>query len=631
MPRSFMREPRKMYNVREGEEFEARFIAAEKGGVMTALRVNGKIAFPERRGLQPKPEEIWVVKIAGQNPAGSVYFLKCLKFVSSEASRQAAWEAEVTAQKSQRERDMEVLNARLPQIREKIQGLLPLLTNEALDLGEGISIQLSSNMAKVESMDPIEGIVGSLRQYVHIRYGEGFVAETFESFFKGWEHVSLRNMHWVPEGGREVEVKFNFFGQEPKALYPGKVVKTYRQDVPFEDQRRDKRVRREIYQVIEAETPLGMVEVQMCVHEDPRRGFAKSAWDQGPVDALLAEIEAEKLAYLQIGEENKAFGLLSVDPGNCGSVLSKMPGFGIARWAEFGQCVIRPELSVIFEGSAFKLVPLKMRGDAPVDAWSMITFEAGREVDEQAIEDFLQKTTEKLEILSAEEYQKWLQTNSADLAIEVLSSVETGDKTPGYEYRYNVRFAMPFKVSKLLDLGWSPVVRSVAIEVRQTELKTGYGNRPFTGKLAGKLEQGTRYSKDYVGGVYYPYFQIPKTEAELKAAEEKVWSGFIADCNRDRATLAGWRYTDTGNPVVYIFNKVQGGDGYWIHMELVVDETNPRLVWRKGGNSRKGETSTLDPAAINFAMKSYASSGWPVAKDDSLPQGKRLLAYLGFE
>ena len=630
MPRSFMREPRKMYEVSKDEEFEARFVAAERG-VKTDLRVNGKIAFPESRGLQPKPGEDWVVKIAGQNPAGSVYFLKCMKFVSDEASRQAAWEAEVQAQKSQRDRDMEVLTARLPEIREKIQGLLPMLTNEAIDLGEGLSIQLSSNAAKVESMDPIEGIVGSLSQYVHIRYGEGHVAETFGMSFKGWTHVSLRKMHWIPEGGRDVEVKFNFFGREPKALYPGKVIKTYRQDVSFEDQRRDKRVRHEIYQVIEAETPLGMVEVQMCVHEDPRRGFAKLAWEQEPVDALLAEIEAEKLAYLQIGEENKALGLLSVDPGNCGSVLSKMPGFGIARWAEFGQCVIRPELAVIFEGSAFRLAPLKMRDDAPADAWSMLTFEGGREVDMQAIESFLQNTTEKLETLSAEEYQKWLKENSPEVEIEVLSSVETGDSTPGYQYRYNVRFVMPFKVSKLLDLGWSPVVRSVAIEVRQTELKTGYGNRDFVGKVQGTLAVSSRFNREYVGGVYYPQFSIPKTDAELKSAEEKIWSGFIADCTRDRATLAGWRYTDTGNPVVYIFNKVQGGDGYWIHMELVVDETNPRLEWRKGGNSRKGETSTLDSTAINFAMKSYAACGWPVAEDKSLPQGKRLLAYLGFE
>lgn len=60
------------------DKFSARFVAArDDSAVKTELRVSGRIAFPDRRGPQPKAGETWIVSIAAENPKKTVFFLTC--------------------------------------------------------------------------------------------------------------------------------------------------------------------------------------------------------------------------------------------------------------------------------------------------------------------------------------------------------------------------------------------------------------------------------------------------------------------------------------------------------------------------------------------------------------------------
>lgn len=60
------------------DKFSARFVAArDDSAVKTEFRVSGRIAFPDRRGPQPKAGETWIVSIAAENPKKTVFFLTC--------------------------------------------------------------------------------------------------------------------------------------------------------------------------------------------------------------------------------------------------------------------------------------------------------------------------------------------------------------------------------------------------------------------------------------------------------------------------------------------------------------------------------------------------------------------------
>jgi hypothetical protein len=73
------------------------FQAGRDGSAMT--RVNGKVAFPDRRGPQPQVGETWDVEPCGSNPAGTVIFLRLVRkvddsvYAAEAAERRAAEEA----------------------------------------------------------------------------------------------------------------------------------------------------------------------------------------------------------------------------------------------------------------------------------------------------------------------------------------------------------------------------------------------------------------------------------------------------------------------------------------------------------------------------------------------------------
>jgi hypothetical protein len=65
--------------------FTVRFVSAERG-VKAEAPVKGRIAFPSNRGPQPKAGECWRVKIAGENPRKTVFFLSCIERIEEKVS-----------------------------------------------------------------------------------------------------------------------------------------------------------------------------------------------------------------------------------------------------------------------------------------------------------------------------------------------------------------------------------------------------------------------------------------------------------------------------------------------------------------------------------------------------------------
>lgn len=61
-----------------------------KRGDVVAFLDSGKVAFPERRGPQPEVGDQWEVTVAGENPAGTVAFLRLHRRISTAAEREEA-------------------------------------------------------------------------------------------------------------------------------------------------------------------------------------------------------------------------------------------------------------------------------------------------------------------------------------------------------------------------------------------------------------------------------------------------------------------------------------------------------------------------------------------------------------
>lgn len=64
----------------------SKFVAANSGGLMAAIKVGGRVVFPERRGPQPQNDgKVWQFQIVGENPKQTVFFARMVEAVSSTA------------------------------------------------------------------------------------------------------------------------------------------------------------------------------------------------------------------------------------------------------------------------------------------------------------------------------------------------------------------------------------------------------------------------------------------------------------------------------------------------------------------------------------------------------------------
>lgn len=64
----------------------SKFVAANSGGLMAAIKVGGRVVFPERRGPQPQNDgKVWQFQIVGENPKQTVYFARIVEATASTA------------------------------------------------------------------------------------------------------------------------------------------------------------------------------------------------------------------------------------------------------------------------------------------------------------------------------------------------------------------------------------------------------------------------------------------------------------------------------------------------------------------------------------------------------------------
>lgn len=64
----------------------SKFVSANSGGLMAAIKVGGRVVFPERRGPQPQNDgKVWQFQIVGENPRQTVFFARMVEAASSTA------------------------------------------------------------------------------------------------------------------------------------------------------------------------------------------------------------------------------------------------------------------------------------------------------------------------------------------------------------------------------------------------------------------------------------------------------------------------------------------------------------------------------------------------------------------
>lgn len=72
----------------QDNSFVVRFVPADCG-VKSEARVQGRIAFPDKRSPQPNAGDFWRVFIRGENPTKTVFFLTCIEQVEQPADYQS--------------------------------------------------------------------------------------------------------------------------------------------------------------------------------------------------------------------------------------------------------------------------------------------------------------------------------------------------------------------------------------------------------------------------------------------------------------------------------------------------------------------------------------------------------------
>ncbi len=631
-----------LITAKPGEKFEVEFKAAENSGVMATAKINGKISFPNRQGQQPKAGDIWEVETAGTNPAGSVHFLKCIRFVSNPEMRRAASDVAQANRENQRKLDIAVIESRLAEIKVALVLLMPIGYQQTVALTgalEGFSVS-GSSIKKVEitNIDSETGVEATIVQSLNIHFGTGRVDIDLEFSHSGWKSVMLSDWHEVNLATRTMTPGMTLAGRSKLGLnYPAQVSKVYWEKDEATTYQGGQTVRIPRYtvkQIITATTPLGeATRTEVVWQSEPRSDSFYPSWDETQMALMLAEIEAEK-AKIEAGAMSlKNAGLLMMSNGNGWSTLKEAGVPGIA-WATQGEstCAIDPALAVVFASSDFKMVPLVMK-DVPegIDPWTKISWPNGREVDLAKVEAFMSNTQSEQKTLSEEEFEVWVAENTSAIQVEIFASNSTGSDN----FTYQARFQMPFKIVEFHDFGGNyRIVRSSRIEMREATIKeAGYGNREFVGILPATL--GYKYSgyhETRVNSVYFVNFEIPKTEEEVASLDDKAWEEFVKWAKEGQIVLAGWRYEDTGNPAVYFAQKQQYTDHVYFYMrELVIEEGKaPEIVYRKG--CKKGDLpGAFSREAVIQAMALYSERGWPMVEDKSLPFGQKLLKFLGFE
>lgn len=292
-----------------------------------------------------------------------------------------------------------------------------------------------------------------------------------------------------------------------------------------------------------------------------------------------------------------------------------MPGIAWVSWAKTGAGVIDPAIAVVFEGTNITLTPLVMRDDerVPETAWEQIEWPNGREIDPALIEKV---RTETRLVIGKHEVPAGKGESATCKA--VVTAVEV-NREKG-KYRYDAVVQIPHAASEIrahgFNLGDPIVLRRWSEPKPQAFEGIAYGDANFNGETVVDVRDITWGSRPGL----HVYWTPPKSEAQVSEAEVDAMIAFIESCQRGQLRLAGWRYTDTGNPVI-LYHESNESDEWWSIWEL--DRKTPGLIWRKGYGS-KTNVLNLTARGIDEGLRKYASFGWPVVPDPKLPQGKLL-------
>jgi hypothetical protein len=197
---------------------------------------------------------------------------------------------------------------------------------------------------------------------------------------------------------------------------------------------------------------------------------------------------------------------------------------------------------------------------------------------------------------------------------------------PGKKIRFDAVVKVPQMVQQVRKHRLTPygdIVVEEQVAVRFTKLKgIAYGNEPFEGMVNLELEQDGREKWGHKI-IWY----APLTPEEQTEREEQNLTYLVDQCRREKVVLAGWRYTDTANPVVLSFDE-QSKD--WIIGEFFKD--SGQIFRRSGHRSNKIRPKSLQIDEIDRKLVQYQdATGFPVEVDRKLKTGQSLLEALGLE
>lgn len=640
MPRSFLRSAPFQYVVGEGQEFEVEFSPADKSGVKARYKVNGRIAFPERRGPQPSSGDIWKVKIAGANPTGSVYFLKCIARISTQAERDAAQRA-----------DQEVKGAwyrKSCELKEAAQAVLdrftdwdnpsPLIEVEWLSLpvtikyvGHKVTQFGIEDLYEAKAKYEIYEIDAVAKRVVFCPWSQvDFAPYKTGAGFQSTQDNKPCITIQTPEGKKNQAF--------PYYLYPLIVSVDWGKFIAWNLTEPGKVLAAVEVMVPDGPKHLFEVEVGWFDKEQGKVVLANKTypgWEPNLIDCTpemgpeqLDHLEEAKAAYQNVGQSNKSAGLLSVPAAVIyyvrDTLKQPLPGLGWNQWTgdqadpsnEGEPGVIHPDLLPLFQGATMgfkdvqvEFLPAVMRKGAPANAWEKIEWPWGNTPNPEIIKAFRGETVEVVVKPSESEIQDHLKKAREEGRCEGnIIPLEVNEM--GNKFRFDLEVMIPHLVTVCLkhNFGFNQVVvKPQSAELRPYVFEgVARGNERFSGKVNFKVEwlKSRRY-----GYSFAPTWEASETKDETKTRQIEAIREVIRYGREYKCVLTGWIFTDTNNPVVYLTYANDNWQPYEFDREKLT------FSRRKGSCSTKGDFWSDDAPSqpqLTRALENYRANQWPV-------------------
>lgn len=680
MPRSFAHAPRFEYEFAQDETFVCEFVEAQNGGVMVEYRISGKVAFPERKGPQPKAGDIWQCKIAGQNPAQSVYFVTCLKFISSTASRQAEREAQAAAEKAKEDAwkaqwgsDEVKFEKAWPEIQKVLPEILSKPVAAEVELPGGVKLELQSESLQAATVDPQKGATVTLKQYVKLSLGTYFrqyVEACVYDKLVGWDDVVFSDMYVKPKLATKTVLVTVYvgYGDSSSRKEVGIEFSATSKPAYRESEKLERGERLSIKQDIVFETPLGEMKKTLLLFEYPDRGFSKGmSWTEDAVvliETVKAEIKAADEAQTQKANANQNVKWLAINYW----VWEALRRLGVPGLASFKLPPSRSsyeddlDRAMVFENDHFidpalvelvKMIqPREGYSSEKIEAvpwkyheqvfdvtgkikekyvsvierrWTMMVFPNGP-FDAEKLAAILSKTKKVVKPLRNEQFDALMEARKDQKMAVRIFWRDQGKPTTnfGSQYVFSAAFKLPHVVDTLVDHEVESLIIRLKQETEDSESfvkDIAFGNEPFEGVV--ELQPYLHRSKR--GPAYWTFdWTPPLTVEEQSKKDNEALVRLAWYLNEGDARISGYRYSDNENPIILVKSE----QGFYTLNELLRDEM--RVDYRKGPGSKSCMVRSILANEIRRALEDdYRDHfGWKVVRDPKLPMGKRLKDFL---